>query len=166
VHSPARPRLASALALLAFSQFVIAIDYNIVYVALPDIGRELGFSTQSLQWVVSAYLVGLGGFLLLGGRAVDRFGQRRLFMLGLALYGVASLGGGLAVDPGMLIGARAVQGLGGALLTPATLALLSTIFAEGPERHRAMGVWGAAGGSGLAAGALLGGVLTSDLGWE
>jgi EmrB/QacA subfamily drug resistance transporter len=166
VNSPVRLRLAPALALLAFSQFVIAIDYNIVYVALPDIGRELGFSTRSLQWVVSAYLVGLGGFLLLGGRAVDRFGQRRLFIFGLALYGAASLAGGLAVDPGMLIGARAVQGLGGALLTPATLALLSTIFAEGPERHRAMGVWGTTGGSGLAAGALLGGVLTSALGWE
>ncbi|MEV2223536.1 MFS transporter [Nocardia vinacea] len=161
-----RPRHILALALLAFAQFVIAIDYNIVYVALPDIGHALGFSSQSLQWVVSAYAVGLGGLLLLGGRAVDRFGQRRLFIGGLTLYGTSSLLGGLAVAPGMLIAARAIQGLGGALLTPATLALIATVFPEGAPRNRAMAVWGTAGGAGLAAGSLLGGVLASSLGWQ
>ncbi|WP_329425326.1 MFS transporter [Streptosporangium sp. NBC_01495] len=164
--SPRWRRPALTLALLAFAQFIITIDYNIVYVALPDIGDELGFTAQSLQWVVSAYLVGFGGFLLLGGRAVDRLGQRRMFILGLAIYGVSSLAGGLAADPGMLVAARAFQGLGGALLTPATLALIYTGFPEGTQRNRAMGVWGAAGSSGLAAGALLGGILTNDLGWE
>ncbi|MFI7671647.1 MFS transporter [Nocardia sp. NPDC049526] len=161
-----RPRHILALALLAFAQFVIAIDYNIVYVALPDIGHALGFSSQSLQWVVSAYAVGLGGLLLLGGRAVDRFGQRRVFIGGLTLYGTSSLLGGLAVAPGMLIAARAIQGLGGALLTPATLALIATVFPEGSPRNRAMAVWGTAGGAGLAAGSLLGGVLASSLGWQ
>ncbi|WP_131736120.1 MFS transporter [Actinomadura roseirufa] len=156
----------SRLALLAFAQLIIAIDFNIVYVALPDIGRELGFSTQSLQWVVSAYAVGFGGFLLLGGRAADRFGARRLFVFGLLLFGLACLAGGLAVTPAMLMAARAVQGLGAALLTPAMLALVYANFAEGPERTRAMGVWGAAGSGGLAAGSLLGGVLTNYLGWE
>lgn len=106
------------LILLAFSQLIVALDYNIVYVALPDIGRELGFSTQSLQWVVSGYAIGFGGFLLLGGRAVDRLGARRMLVLGLALYGISSLAGGLAADPGLLVAARAVQGLGGALLAP------------------------------------------------
>ncbi|MEU4496423.1 MFS transporter [Streptomyces sp. NPDC023998] len=154
------------LALLAFAQFIITIDYNIVYVALPDIGKELDFSTQSLQWVVSAYLLGFGGFLLLGGRAVDRFGQRRMFIAGLSLYGISSLVGGLATEPWMLVASRAVQGLGGALLTPAILALIMTSFAEGTERNKALAVWGAAGSSGLAAGALLGGVLTEYLGWE
>jgi EmrB/QacA subfamily drug resistance transporter len=154
------------LALLAFAQFVIAVDYNIVYVALPDIGRELGFTAQSLQWVVSAYAVGFGGLLLFGGRAVDRLGQRRMFAIALAIYAISSLAGGLAADPGLLVAARTIQGLGGALLTPATLALINTSFREGPARNRALGIWGAAGSSGLAAGALLGGVLTNYVGWE
>jgi EmrB/QacA subfamily drug resistance transporter len=154
------------LALLASTQLIVALDYNIVYVALPDIGPALGFSAQSVQWVVSAYAVGLGGLLLFGGRAVDRLGARRMFVLGLALYGVASLAGGLATAPGVLVAARAVQGVGGALLTPATLALIFRGFAEGPERNRAMGAWGMAGSAGLAAGSLLGGVLTNYLGWE
>ncbi|MER6900349.1 MFS transporter, partial [Amycolatopsis sp. NPDC000740] len=158
-------RSGLALALLAFAQFVIALDYNIVYVALPDIGRELGFTAQSLQWVVSAYAVGFGGFLLFGGRIVDRFGARRTFVAGLAIFGFACLAGGFAGNPGILDAARAVQGLGAALLTPATLALISTSFAEGPARNRALAVWGAAGSGGLAAGALLGGVLTNALGW-
>ncbi|MFB9923992.1 MFS transporter [Amycolatopsis halotolerans] len=159
-------RSGLALALLAFAQFVIALDYNIVYVALPDIGRELGFTAQSLQWVVSAYAVGFGGFLLFGGRIVDRFGARRTFVAGLAIFGFACLAGGFAGNPGLLDAARAVQGLGAALLTPATLALISTSFAEGPARNRALAVWGAAGSGGLAAGALLGGVLTNALGWQ
>ncbi|WP_240777625.1 MFS transporter [Nonomuraea basaltis] len=154
------------LALLAFTQLIVALDYNIVYVALPDIGAALGFSAQSVQWVVSAYAIGLGGLLLLGGRIVDKLGPRRIFVLGLTLYGVASLAGGLATDSGLLLAARAVQGVGGALLTPATLALIYRGFAEGAARNRALGAWGMAGSAGLAAGSLLGGVLTSYLGWE
>ncbi len=154
------------MALLAFTQLIVALDYNIVYVALPDIGTELGFGVRSVQWVVSAYAVGLGGLLLLGGRAVDRLGARRMFMLGLTLYGVASLAGGLATSPGLLVAARAVQGVGGALISPATLALIFGAFAEGPERNRAMGAWGMAGSAGLAAGSLLGGVLTHYVGWQ
>ncbi|WAL66329.1 MFS transporter [Amycolatopsis cynarae] len=154
------------LGLLALTQLIVALDYNIVYVALPDIGKALGFSPQSAQWVVSAYSVGLGGLLLFGGRAVDRLGPRRMFVTGLALYGVASLAGGLAPGSGLLIAARAVQGAGGALLTPATLTLIYRGFAEGPARNRALGAWGMAGSAGLAAGSLLGGVLTNYLGWE
>jgi EmrB/QacA subfamily drug resistance transporter len=154
------------LALLAVTQLIVALDYNIVYVALPDIEDTLGFSSRSVQWVVSAYAVGLGGLLLFGGRAVDRLGPRRMFTTGLALYGVASLAGGLAPGPGALAAARAVQGAGGALLAPATLTLIYRGFAEGPARNRALGVWGMAGSAGLAAGSLLGGVLTNYLGWE
>lgn len=166
---PARagfPHRRLALALLAFAQLIISLDYNIVYVALPEIGGALDFSAQSLQWVVSAYAVAFGGFLLLGGRAVDLFGPRRVFVAGLALYAVASLAGGLAGGPGPLVAARAVQGLGGALLFPATLTLVSTGFAEGRERNRAFAVWGTAGGSGMILGSLLGGVLTQAFGWE
>jgi EmrB/QacA subfamily drug resistance transporter len=162
-HWPHRPRLA--LALLAFAQLIISLDYNIVYVALPEIGSQLGFSAQTLQWVVSAYAVAFGGFLLLGGRAVDLFGPRRVFVLGLTLYATSSLAGGLATTPLLLVLARAVQGLGGALLFPATLTLISTGFAEGRERNRAFAVWGTAGGSGMVLGSLLGGVLTDAFGW-
>ncbi|WP_225992897.1 MFS transporter [Actinomadura rudentiformis] len=164
--APRPVRGGLTLALLAFTQLIVALDYNIVYVALPDIGSALGFTSQSVQWVVSAYAVGLGGLLLFGGRAVDRIGARRMFMLGLLLYGIASLAGGLATGTGTLVAARAVQGAGGALLTPATLALIYGGFAEGPERNRALGAWGMAGSGGLAAGSLLGGVLTNYLGWE
>lgn len=153
------------LALLAFAQLIISLDYNIVYVALPDIGRELGFGAQSLQWVVSAYAVAFGGALLLGGRACDLFGPRRVFALGCALYAASSLVGGLAGAPGLLVAARAGQGLGGALLFPATLTLVSTSFAAGRERNRAFAVWGTAGGSGMILGSLLGGVLTQAFGW-
>ncbi|MFI7632654.1 MFS transporter [Nonomuraea sp. NPDC049400] len=154
------------LALLAFTQLIVALDYNIVYVALPDIGAALGFSARSVQWVVSAYAIGLGGLLLLGGRAVDKLGARRMFVLGLSLYAVASLAGGLATGSATLVVARAVQGAGGALLTPATLALIYHGFEEGAARNRALGAWGMAGSAGLAAGSLLGGVLTNYLGWE
>ncbi|MFJ7216239.1 MFS transporter [Amycolatopsis sp. NPDC098790] len=158
-------RPGAVLALLAFAQLIISLDYNIVYVALPDIGRDLGFSAQSLQWVVSAYAVAFGGFLLLGGRACDLLGPRRVFAAGCALYAGASLLGGLAGDPGLLVAARAGQGLGGALLFPATLTLVSTSFAAGRERNRAFAVWGTAGGSGMILGSLLGGVLTQAFGW-
>ncbi|NUU22674.1 MAG: MFS transporter [Streptomycetaceae bacterium] len=161
-----RRRLGLTLALLAFAQLVISIDYNIVYVALPEIGSGLGFSAQNLQWVISAYAVAFGGFLLLGGRAADLFGPRRMFALGLGLYAASSLLGGLATGPGTLVAARAVQGVGGAFLFPATLTLVSTSFAEGRERNRAFAVWGTAGGSGMILGSLLGGVLTDAFGWE
>ncbi|MFI6037884.1 MFS transporter [Streptomyces sp. NPDC051315] len=154
------------LALLAFAQFISAIDYNIVYVALPQIGHDVGFDAHSLQWVISAYAVAYGGFLLLGGRAADLLGRRRTFATALTLYGISSLAGALATEPALLITARAVQGLGGALLLPATLALISTTFAEGAPRNRALAVWGGAGAVGMALGALLGGVLTSAFGWE
>jgi EmrB/QacA subfamily drug resistance transporter len=165
-QSSRRRHLGLTLALLAFAQIIISIDYNIVYVALPEIGAELGFSHQTLQWVISAYAVAFGGFLLLGGRACDLFGPRRMFVLGLALYGVSSLVGGIATSPGLLVAARAVQGIGGAFLFPATLTLVSTSFAEGRERNRAFAVWGTAGGSGMILGSLLGGVLTQAFGWE
>ncbi|MGN9910466.1 MFS transporter [Phytohabitans sp. LJ34] len=154
------------LALLIFAAFIISIDFNIVYVALPDIGHELGFTAQSLQWVISAYAVGFGGLLLLGGRAVDRLGARRMFMLGMGVFGLASLAGGLAGDPGVLVAARVVQGMGGALLFPATLALINNTFAAGPARNRALSLWGVAGSTGAVAGPMAGGVITNFLGWE
>ncbi|MEV0086557.1 MFS transporter [Saccharopolyspora sp. NPDC050642] len=161
-----RPRLGLTLALLAFSQFIIALDYNIVFVALPEIGAGLDFSAQTLQWVVSGYAVAFGGFLLLGGRAADLLGRRRMFVLGMSLYAVGSLVGGLATATWPLIAARAAQGLGGALLFPATLALINTTFAEGRDRNRALAVWSAASAVGLSLGSLLGGVLTNAFGWE
>ena len=155
--SPGIARPGLVLALLAFAQLIISIDYNIVYVALPEIGTGLGFSPQTLQWVISAYAVAFGGFLLLGGRACDLWGPRRMFVLGLSLYGASSLLGGFATSPELLIAARAVQGVGGAFLFPATLTLVSTKFAEGRDRNRAFAVWGTAGGSGMIIGSLLGG---------
>ncbi|MEU0939396.1 MFS transporter [Embleya sp. NPDC059267] len=163
-RSPRRPGVA--LALLAFASLITSLDYNIVYVALPDIGTGVGFSARTLQWVVSAYAVAFGAFLLLGGRMADLLGRRRMFVLGLTLFAVASLAGGLAREPGLLIAARAVQGLGGAFLFPATLSLVNTTFAEGRARNRALSVWAATGSGGLILGSLLGGVLTRTLGWE
>jgi EmrB/QacA subfamily drug resistance transporter len=154
------------LALLAFANLIGALDQYIVVVALPDIGRDLGYSAQTLQSVISAYAVASGGFLLLGGRAADLLGPRRVFITGLSLYAGASLAGGLASSPEALLAARAVQGLGGALVFPATLALVNTTFAEGRERNRALAVWGGTGAAGLVVGVLLGGVLTHALGWE
>ncbi|WP_328807580.1 MFS transporter [Nonomuraea antri] len=154
------------LALLALSQLITALDFFIVFVALPDIGRDLGFSAQTLQWVASAYAVSYGGFLLLGGRAADLLGHRRMFVAALALFAISSLAGGLAGSQGLLVAARAVQGLGGALLFPATLALVNTRFEEGAARNRALGVWSGAGASGLALGSLLGGLLTGAWGWQ
>jgi EmrB/QacA subfamily drug resistance transporter len=144
---------------------ITALDFTIVYVALPQIARDVGFSAYSLQWVVSAYAVPFGGFLLLGGRLCDLVGRRRMFVLGMLLYGAGSLLGGLAASPGLLICARAVQGLGGAVLMPATLSLVVTMFEEGPARNRAMTVWAVCGASGLSLGALLGGLLTGVFGW-
>jgi EmrB/QacA subfamily drug resistance transporter len=155
-----------ALALLAAAQFVVILDASIVNVALPSIGADLNFSQENLSWVVNAYVLVFGGFLLLGGRMADLLGRRRLFMTGLVLFAVASLAGGLSQTEGQLIAARAVQGLGGALLSPAALSLVTVLFAEGSERNKAMGVWGAVAGSGGAVGVLLGGMLTEWAGWE
>ncbi|WP_174362134.1 MFS transporter [Nocardia veterana] len=163
--SPAGRRLGWTLALLALAQLIYALDLNIVFVALPDIGSDLGFPGQTQQLVVSAYVVFAGGFLLFGGRAADLLGRRRMFLLALGLYGVSSLAGGLAGSPVVIIVARAIQGIGGALLLPSTLALINTLFPEGPKRNRALAVWGGAGASGLTIGALLGGVLTENFGW-
>ncbi|MFE0171405.1 MFS transporter [Streptomyces sp. NPDC059002] len=161
----ARPRPGLILALLALAQLVFSLDLNIVFVALPDIGAELGFPGQTQQLVVSVYVVLAGGFLLLGGRAADLFGRRRVFVTALTLYALSSLAGGLAESPAVIIAARAVQGIGGALLLPSTLSLLNTQFEEGPRRNRALAVWGGAGASGLTVGALLGGLLTESFGW-
>jgi EmrB/QacA subfamily drug resistance transporter len=155
-----------ALALLAAAQFVVILDASIVNVALPSIGADLNFSQDDLSWVVNAYVLVFGGFLLLGGRLADLLGRRRLFIGGLILFAAASLAGGLAQDSTQLIIARAIQGLGGALLSPAALSLVTVLFEEGSERNKAMGVWGAVAGSGGAVGVLLGGMLTEWAGWE
>jgi EmrB/QacA subfamily drug resistance transporter len=155
-----------ALALLSVVQFMVVLDIAIVNVALPSIKDDLGFSQQNLQWVISAYALVFGGFLLLGGRAADVLGRRRLFLAGLIVFTVASLLAGLAWSEGSLIGARALQGLGAAVISPAALSILSVTFAEGRERNIALGVWGAVGGFGAAAGVLLGGVLTDALSWS
>jgi EmrB/QacA subfamily drug resistance transporter len=155
-----------ALMLLAMTQFVIVIDAAIVNVALPSIGTHLHFAGADLSWVVNAYTLTFGGFLLLGGRLADLLGRRRMFMFGLVLFSLASLAGGLAQSEGWLIAARAIQGMGAAIVSPAALSILTTTFAEGAERNRALGVWGAVAGAGGAAGVLLGGILTSGLSWR
>ena len=156
----------AALALIVTAQFMVILDVAIVNVALPSIKTDLDFSPASLQWVVSAYAIFFGGMLLLGGRLADVLGRRRLFVAGLLLFAASSLLCGIAWSETSLIVFRAIQGVGGALLAPAALSLLMTTFAEGPERNRALGIYGAASGSGAAAGVLLGGVLTSYLGWS
>jgi EmrB/QacA subfamily drug resistance transporter len=155
-----------ALALLSAVQFMIVLDIAIVNVALPSIQVDLGFSEESLQWVVSAYALVFGGFLLLGGRSADVIGRKRLFLAGLIAFSLASLFAGLAWSEASLITARALQGLGAAIIAPAALSIVSTTFAEGRERNIALGVWGAVGGFGAAAGVLLGGVITDALSWE
>ena len=155
-----------ALLLLAMTQFVLVIDASIVNVALPSIGRALRFSQGDLSWVLNAYTLTFGGFLLLGGRLADLMGRRRMFIVGLVLFSVSSLAGGIAQSETWLIAARAVQGLGAALVSPAALSIITTTFSEGGERDRALGVWGAVAGAGGAAGVLLGGVLTSALSWR
>jgi EmrB/QacA subfamily drug resistance transporter len=156
----------SALALIVTAQFMVILDVAIVNVALPSIKADLHFSQANLQWVISAYAILFGGVLLLGGRLADLLGRRRLFVAGLALFAASSLLCGLSWSEGSLIGFRAVQGLGGALLAPAALSLLMTTFSEGRERNLALGIYGAASGSGAAVGVLLGGVLTSYLNWS
>jgi EmrB/QacA subfamily drug resistance transporter len=155
-----------ALGLLAVVQFMVVLDIAIVNVALPSIKVDLGFSQEDLQWVISAYALFFGGFLLLGGRAADLLGRRRLFLAGLVVFTLASLFAGLAWSEASLIVARSAQGLGAAIVTPAALSILTTTFTEGRERNIALGVWGAVGGFGAAAGVLLGGILTDVLSWE
>jgi len=155
-----------ALALLLAVQFMVILDVAIVNVALPSIRADLAFSSKNLQWVVSAYALTFGGLLLLGGRAADLLGRRRVFVVGVAVFALASLLGGLASSAALLIGARALQGTGAALMTPAALSILMTTFREGAERNKALGAWGAVGASGGTIGLLVGGVLTETVGWE
>jgi EmrB/QacA subfamily drug resistance transporter len=160
------PRRWQALTLVCVAFFMTILDVSIVNVALPSIKTSLGVSDTSLQWVLVAYAITFGGFLLLGGRAADLLGRRRLFMAGLALFSLASLVCGLAGSIGVLVAARTVQGLGAAIISPATLSIITTTFEEGSERNKALGIWGAMGGSGAAAGVLFGGILTKYAGWE
>ena len=155
-----------ALAVIVAAQFMVVLDVAIVNVALPSIKTDLNFSQESLQWVITAYAIFFGGVLLLGGRLADLLGRRRLFVAGLVLFTVSSLLDGLAWSEGSLIAFRSLQGLGAALLSPAALSILTTTFAEGRERNLALGIWGAASGSGGAAGVLLGGALTSAFSWS
>jgi EmrB/QacA subfamily drug resistance transporter len=161
-----RDRRWTALVLLCIAQFIVVIDASITNVALPSIGRGLHFSQEALPWVVNAYVLTFGGFLLLGGRMADLLGRRRIFMSGLAVVGLASLAAGFASNEGQLIAARAAQGLGAAIVSPSALSIIATTFSDGAERNKALGVWGAVAGAGGAAGVLLGGILTDGLGWE
>jgi EmrB/QacA subfamily drug resistance transporter len=155
-----------ALILLCMAQFVVVLDASIVNVALPSIGKGLNFSEENLPWVVNAYVIAFGGFLLLGGRAADLLGRRRVFMAGLLVVAVASLAAGFSANQGQLIAARAAQGLGAAIISPSALSIVTTLFRDGAERNKALGAWGAVAGSAGAAGVLLGGILTDGLGWE
>jgi EmrB/QacA subfamily drug resistance transporter len=164
-HEP-DPRRWQALALVCVAFFMTILDVSIVNVALPSIKNSLHVSDNTLQWVLIAYAITFGGFLLLGGRAADLLGRRRMFMIGVAIFSAASLVCGLANTIGVLIAARAVQGIGAAIVSPATLSIITTTFEEGSERNKALGIWGAMGGGGAAAGVLFGGILTKYLGWE
>src|SRR2546422_4410316 len=160
------PRRWLGLAVIVAAQFMVVLDVAIVNVALPSIKTDLHFSESNLQWVITAYSILFGGVLLLGGRLADILGRRKLFIAGIALFTVSSLLDGLAWSEGSLIAFRALQGLGAALVSPAALSILTTTFAEGRERNRALGIWGAVSGSGAAAGVLLGGALTSAFSWS
>jgi EmrB/QacA subfamily drug resistance transporter len=160
------PRRWRALALLCGAFFMVLLDATIVLVALPSIGADLGFSEQALQWVLSAYALAFGGLLLLGGRAADLLGRRRLFITGVLLFTAASLGCGLAWSPAALLAARVVQGVGAAIMTPTALSIIATTFPDGAERNKALGIWGALGGIGATAAWLLGGPLVDGPGWE
>jgi EmrB/QacA subfamily drug resistance transporter len=156
----------TALILLCVAQFVVVLDASIVNVALPSIGRGLHFTEANLPWVVNTYVIAFGGFLMLGGRSADLLGRRRVFMAGLVVVAVASLLAGFAASQGELIAARAAQGLGAAIISPAALSIVTNLFKDGAERNKALGAWGAVAGSAGAAGVLLGGILTQGLGWQ
>ena len=155
-----------ALAIVCVAQFMVILDVSIVNVALPSIQRGLHFSEENLLWVLNAYALIFGGFLMLGGRVADKLGRRRVFVVGVILFSVASLFCGLATSTGWLVTARAVQGLGAAILSPAALSILTVTFREGPERNKALSIWGAIAGAGGAFGVLLGGILTQEFGWR
>ena len=156
----------TALILLCAAQFVVVLDASIVNVALPSIGKGLHFSEANLPWVVNGYVIAFGGFLLLGGRAADLLGRRRVFMAGLLVVAVASLAAGFSNTEGQLIAGRVAQGLGAAIISPSALSIVTTLFRDGVERNKALGAWGAVAGSAGAAGVLLGGILTEGLGWQ
>jgi EmrB/QacA subfamily drug resistance transporter len=164
--APRSTRRWLALSVLALAQFLVVLDASIVNIALPVLGRQLGMDTAALAWVITAYVLAFGGLLLLGGRLADRYGHRRVFLIGTAGFVAASALAGLSISSEMLLGARALQGASAALLAPAALALLTHLFPDGTERTKALGVWGAVAGIGSAAGVLLGGVLTATLGWQ
>src|SRR5919108_5537050 len=154
------------LALLCGVALLDFIDASIVNVALPSIRDDLGFSVQNLQWVLSAYLLTYGGFMLLGGRMADLLGRRRILVAGILVFALSSLTGGVAQDSAMLVAARLVQGLGAAMMVPASLSILTTTFSEGTDRHKALGAWGGMAGLASALGVFLGGVLTEDASWR
>lgn len=164
--APRSSRRWLALSVLALAQFLVVLDASIVNIALPVLGEQLGMDTTALAWVITAYVLAFGGLLLLGGRLADRYGHRRVFLIGTAGFVAASALAGLSVSSEMLLGARALQGVSAALLAPAALALLTHLFPDDAERTKALGVWGAVAGIGSAAGVLLGGVLTATLGWQ
>ena len=166
LKQPAKPHLTATLILACLAQFMVILDVSVVNVALPSIKHALSFTEDGLQWVVNAYTVTFAGFLLLGGRAADLLGRRRVFVVGLVLFSFASLAGGFADSGTVLIIARLVQGLGAAVVAPASLSILTSTFTEPAERHRAVGIWGAMGGAGGAAGVLLGGIITDALSWR
>ncbi len=162
----ADPRRWKALAVVCAAFFMTILDVSIVNVALPSIGKSLHFSEANLQWVITAYAITYGGFLLLAGRLADLFGRRRVFIIGVVVFSIASLFCGLAWSEGVLIAFRAIQGFGAAVITPSALSIVMTTFEEGAERNKALGIWGALGGGGAAVGVLAGGVLTKYAGWE
>ncbi len=163
---PVRRHLGLALVLIATAQLMVVLDATIVNVALPDVQKALGFSGTGLEWVVNAYALTFGGLLLLGGRAGDILGRRRVFIAGIILFSVASLLGGFATTQTWLLAARAVQGVGGAIIAPTALSLITTNFPEGPPRNRAMGVYAAMSIGGAAVGLIAGGLLTTYLSWR
>jgi EmrB/QacA subfamily drug resistance transporter len=166
MNSHLDPKRWKALALLSIASFMVILDASIVLVALPSIERDLDFSAGNLQWVLSAYALSFGGLLLLGGRTADLLGRRRMFMMGTGVFALASLTSGLATSEAVLIGGRVLQGVSAAIMSPSAMSILVTTFAEGSERNKALGVWSAVGGLGGTAGVLVGGPITSALGWE
>src|SRR3954468_15467306 len=166
MNSSPDPRRWKALALLCTAFFMVILDSAIVVVALPSINADLHFAAGDLQWVLSAYLLSFGGLLLLGGRAADLLGRRRVFMVGTTLFALASLACGLSGSVAALIAARVIQGVAAAIMTPTALSIVTTTFEEGPERNKALGIWAAIGGVGATAAWLVGGPITDGLGWE